>query len=167
MAMSQQHWELFTEWIDTGGNTTSRTFELVATDVGDDISTVRADASTIITRMLAATDAKLKSYRLTAVYVEDALTLPAAAEVENNLQISAKVAGLPNKSARFEIPAPKPTLFQQTTGPGWNQADFADAALAAIVNTFKADGIAYLSDGEHITDQDIRGKRVHHKSTKG
>lgn len=167
MAIAQQNWELYSEWIDTGGNVTSRTFQLVNTDTGDDISAVRTDASAVLAAFAAASDAKLKAYRLTAVYVEDALTLPTGAEVENNLQISAKIAGLPNKSAIIEIPAPKATLFQQTTGPGWNLADFADPLLAAVVNLFKADGNAYVSDGEHITDQNIRGKRVHHKSTRG
>lgn len=167
MSMSQRPWELYSEWIDQGGNTTSRTFQLTSTDTADDISAVRVDASAVLAAFAAASDAKLKSYRLAAVYVENALTLPTAAQVENNLQISAKIAGLPNKSARIEIMAPKETLFQQTTGPGNNLADFADPLLEAVVNLFKAGGNAYVSDGESITDQDIRGKRVHHKSTRG
>jgi len=167
MAIAQQPWELYSEWIDQGGNTTSRTFQLVSTDTADDISAVRTDASAVLAAFAAASDAKLKAYRLTAVYVEDSLTLPTAAQVENNLQISAKIAGHPNKSARIEIPAPKETLFQQTTGPGNNLADFADPLLAAVVNLFKTTGNAYVSDGESITDQDIRGKRVHHKSSRG
>lgn len=167
MAIAQQNWELFSEWIDQGGNVTSRTFQLVSTDTADDISAVRTDASAVLAAFAAASDAKLKGYRLSAVYVEDALTLPAAAQVENNLQISAKIAGMPNKSARIEIPAPKETLFLATTGENNNRADFADPLLAAVVNLFKTTGNAYVSDGEQITDQDIKGRRVHHKSARG
>ena len=93
--------------------------------------------------------------------------MPTVGEVENNLQISAKIAGKPNKTATIEIQAPKSTLWQAPSGEGWNKPDFTVTALANYVNEFKATGNAYVSDGENITDQDIKGRRVHHKSNKG
>lgn len=167
MAIAQQPWELQVNLIDTGGNTAQKTYQLTATDAGDDITDVRVAASDILAKLIAVTDAKVKSYRIVAVYVEDALTLPTAAEVENNMQISAKIAGIPNKSAVLEIPAPKSTLWQAPTGAGWNQPDFSVTALGNFINEFIVGGNAYVSDGESITVQDIKGKRVHHKSTKG
>jgi hypothetical protein len=167
MAIAQQAWELQVQLIDTGGNTALKTYQLQATDVADDITAVRAGASDILAKLIAVTDAKVKAYRIVAVYVEDALTLPTAAEVENNLQISAKIDGIPNKSAVIEIPAPKAALFQAPTGAGYNQPDFSVTALGNFVNEFKTGANAFVSDGEVITDQDIKGRRVHHKSTKG
>lgn len=167
MAVVQQAWRLVVSLVDTGGNKTSKTYELTATDTGDDISAVRTAASDIIAKLLAVTDAKMVNYQIAAVYVEDALTLPTGAEIEDNLQISAKIAGIPNKSAVFEIPAPKSTLWQAPTGPGWNQPDFSVTALGNYINEFIVGGNATISDGESISVQDIKGRRVHHKSTKG
>lgn len=167
MASVSTGWRVVMSFVDTGGNETTRTAQLVATDTAGDATAVFADVATIVAAYVAATDAALKGYFVAKNYVEDALTLPAAAEVENNLQITAKIDGIPNKSATIEIPAPKVTMFQQTTGVGYNQPDFADSLLAAIVNLYDDNGIAYVSDGERITAQGIKGKRVHHKSNKG
>lgn len=168
MAFIDAGWELQTTWIDTGGNTTSRTFQLTATDVANSIATVIADVQTIVAAYIAATDAVLVTQRVTKVSVEDTVVLPAGdVNVEENLQVSAKIFGTPNKSAVFEIMAPKNTLFQAPTGPGHNQADFADPALSPVVNLYKNGAQVLISDGEAITDQGIKGKRVHHKSTKG
>lgn len=168
MAFIDKGWFLDTEWIDTGGNKTRRTFQLTATTVAGSIATVIADVQTIVAAWIAASDAVLVSQRVTSLSVEDAVTLPAGdVNVEENAQISAKIFGTPNKSAVFEIPAPKNTLFLAPTGEGHNRVDFADAAVAAVVNIYKNGAQALISDGEAITDQDIKGRRVHHKSTKG
>lgn len=169
MSLAAVNAKLQIESIDTGGNTTTRDFELIAAEDAGDITDINTAVATIVAAFIAASDSVVKSTSIILKKVENALTLPASAEVENNAQINAKISGKPNKSAVFEIPAPKATLFQQTTGPGYNQVDFADTAVANYVNLFKVDptGVAYISDGESITAQDIRGKRVHHKSTKG
>jgi hypothetical protein len=168
MAVASQGWELVSQWIDTGGNTTQKTDRLTAVDTAGDATAVFADVSTILAARVAVTDAHLSSYRVAKIEVEDALTLPTGdVNVEEQLQISAKIDGVPNKSAVIEIPAPKSTLFAETTGPGHNQADFAVTALANFVNLFKAGAQILVSDGEAITDQNIKGRRTHHKSTKG
>lgn len=168
MAFVSQGWYLDTIWIDTGGNITSRRFELTATDTAGDIAPVIADVQTIIAAYIAATNAVLVKQTVSQVNVEDSVVLPAGdVNIENNLQVSAKIFGTPNKSAVFEIPAPKDTLFVAPTGPGHNLADFADPLLAAVVNLYKNGAQVRISDGEVITDQNIKGKRVHHKSTRG
>lgn len=168
MAFVSQGWFLDTTWIDTGGNTTQRRFALTATDTAGDIAAVIADVQTIVAAYIAASNAVLVKQVVGQVNVEDTVTLPAGdVNVEENLQVSAKIFGTPNKSAVFEIPAPKDTLFVAPTGPGHNLADFADPLLGAIVNLYKNGAQVTVSDGEVITDQNIRGKRVHHKSTRG
>jgi hypothetical protein len=168
MAFIDKGWFLDTEWIDTGGNKTRRTFQLTAATVAGSIATVIADVQIIVAAWIAATDAVLVSQRVTSLSVEDSVVLPAGdVNVEENAQISAKIFGTPNKSAVFEIPAPKNTIFRAPTGEGHNQVDFTKPIVAAVVNIYKDGEQALISDGESITDQDIRGKRVHHKSTKG
>lgn len=168
MAFISQGWFLDTNWIDTGGNLTSRRFQLTATDTAGDIAAVIAGVQVIIAAYIAASNAVLVKQVVSQVNVEDTVVLPAGdVNVENNLQVSAKIFGTPNKSAVFEIPAPKDTLFVAPTGPGHNLADFADLVLAAVVNLYKNGGQVLISDGESITDQNIKGKRVHHKSTRG
>jgi hypothetical protein len=168
MAFIDKGWFLDTSWVDTGGNTASRRFELVATDTAGDIAAVIADVQTIITAWIAATDCVLTKQFVGKLSVEDSVVLPAGdVNVEEQLQVSAKIFGTPNKSAVFEIMGPKNTLFQAPTGEGHNKADFADGALAAVVNLYKNGAQILISDGESITDQNIKGKRTHHKSSKG
>jgi len=168
MAFIGQNWMLNTVWIDTGGKTTSRRFELVATDDDGDLTAVIADVQTIVAAWIAASNAVLVSQTISKTSVEDSVTLPAGnVNIEENLQVSAKIFGTPNKSAVFEIPAPKDTLFEGATGEAHDIADFDDTVLAAAVAVFVNGEQAYISDGETITVQNIRGKRVHHKSTKG
>jgi hypothetical protein len=88
--------------------------------------------------------------------------------VEENAQLSMKIFGTPNKSAVFEIPAPKATLFAGTSGPLFNVVDPADSLVAAVMGLFvESTGVATISDGETVTLVNAKGKRVHHKSTKG
>lgn len=168
MAFVDQGWRLVLTFADSGGNTTTRTFFLTATDDAGDLSPVIDAVQVIVTAWTAATDAVIVSQQVTKVTVNDSVVLPAAGvQVENNAQISAKIDGIPNKSAVFEVPAPKIGMFQATTGPGSNVVQFSTAPTPALVNIFKAGGEAYISDGESITDQGIKGKRVHHKSVRG
>ena len=168
MAFVDQGWKLVLTFVDGGGNPTTRTFNLTATDDDGDLAAVIADVQTIVTAWTAASDAVLVSQQVSKLTVNDSVVYPAATvQVENNAQISAKIDGIPNKSAVFEVPAPKITMFTATTGAGSNIVQFASAPTPALVNIFKDGGQAFISDGESITDQGIKGKRVHHKNSKG
>jgi hypothetical protein len=168
MAFIDKGWHLSLTFVDAGANVTTRRIELVATDDAGDLTDVIADVQTIVAAYIAASDAVLVKQTLGKDSVEDSVTLPTTSvNVEENLQVSAKIFGTPNKSAVFEIPAPKIAMFAATSGPGRNQALFSNGLLGAVVNLYKDDAQAFISDGESITDQGIKGKRVHHKSTKG
>lgn len=168
MAIVKQYYKLVVALKDTGGNTSTRTYRLTASDVAGDITTVLADVTTILAALTAVTDAVIAKYEIGLLYLNDALTLPSGdINVENNAQISAKIDGFPNKSAVIEIPAPKNSLFQAPSGEGHNDMQFTTSPVPAFVNLFKTGAQILVSDGEAITDQDIKGKRVHHKSTKG
>jgi hypothetical protein len=168
MAFIGQGWVLSATFVDTGGNETTRTWKLVNDDDAGDLTQVIADVQTIMAAYIAATDAHVSKQTLSKTSVEDSFTLPTGdVNVEENAQISAKIFGTPNKSAVFEIPAPKATLFAATSGALWNIVDMADSLVAAVMALFTSTGVAYLSDGEQITTTNAKGKRVHHKSGKG
>jgi hypothetical protein len=168
MAFIDKGWHLDLTFEDAGANVTTRRFELVATDDAGDLTDVIAAVQVIVAAWVAASDAVLIKQTLGKDSVEDSVVLPTTSvNVEENLQVSAKIFGTPNKSAVFEIPAPKIAMFVATSGPGRNQALFSNALLANVVNIYDDTGEAYISDGEQITAQGIKGKRVHHKSTKG
>ena len=168
MASIGQAWKLSMSFIDSGGNVAIRTVTLTAVDDEGDLAPVIADVATVVAAYVAATDAVLTSQTLSKTSVEDSVTLPAGnVNVEDNAQISAKIYGTPNKSGVFEIPAPKNTAFQAPTGEGHNKVNFTTGPIPAVVNLYLDGGQLTLSDGESITEQNIKGKRVHHKSTKG
>lgn len=169
MAFIGQGWKLDLTFVDTGGNISTRRFDLVQDDVDGDLTGVIADVQTVVAAYIAASGAHVSKQTLSKTSVEDAFTLPAGnVNIEDNLQVSAKIFGTPNKSAVFEIPAPIDTLFVGATGPAHNQADFGDATLSAVVDLYvNGTGVLQISDGETITTTNIKGKRVHHKSTKG
>ena len=168
MAFIGQGWKLSATFVDTAGNETTRSFDLVNDDDAGDLTQVIADVQTIMAAWIAASDAHVSKQTLSKTSVEDSFTLPTGdVNIEENAQISAKIFGSPNKSAVFEIPAPKATVFVGTSGPLWNVVDMADSLITAIMALFTNTGVAYLSDGEQITTVNAKGKRVHHKSTKG
>lgn len=168
MAFIDKGWHLDITVIDSGANITTRRFDLVTNDDDGDLTAVIADVQTVMTAYVAAMDGVVTKQTLAKDSVEDSVILPTTnINVEENLQVSAKIFGTPNKTAVFEIPTPKIGMFQQTSGPGRNQPNFASGPLPAIVNLYVDGGQLHISDGETITAQAIKGKRVHHKSTKG
>ncbi len=168
MASIGQAWKLSMNFVDSGGNVAIRTVTLTATDDAGDLTDVIADVATVVAAYVAATDAVLTSQTLSKTSVEDSVVLPAGnVNVEDNAQISAKIFGTPNKSGVFEIPAPKNTAFIAPTGEDHNKVNFITGPIPAVVNLYLDGAQLTLSDGESITAQNIKGKRVHHKSTKG
>jgi len=168
MAFIDKGWFLTLTFVDAGGNTTTRRLDLTVNDTAGDLTAVIADVQTVVSAYIASTDAVLVKQTLSKDSVEDSVILPTTSvNVEENLQVAAKIFGNPQKSAVFEIPAPKIAMFQATSGPGRNQALFSNTLLANLVNLYLDDAKLFISDGESITNQNIKGKRVHHKSTKG
>lgn len=167
MAIADLGFELLVDFADNGGKPYARrTYALVDTDP----ATVGAVVTSMIAKIIAATDAHVAAYRLAHVYVEDALTLPASGvQNENQLILTAPIAGDPLDSAFFSIPAAKPTLFTAASGKGANIADMSDATLLAYAGMFDAavGNEAYISDGEQIDSLQGGGKRRHTKNSNG
>jgi len=171
MALTAIAWELTLGLVDRGGKVVNRTFSLTATDTAGDAAAVFTDVATIITNMVAVTELKIKSYRVTKVFAEDALTLPtsAEAEAEQQLHISALIIGDPTKSGTYDIPGPKQALFQSASGPGADLPNFSVTALDNFIEMFNSAGsdLAKLSDGESWDTNTAKGKKTHKHSTNG
>lgn len=171
MALTLQGWEASFGLVDRGGKVVNRTFFLTATDAAGDATAVFTDVATIRTNLLAVTELKIKTERVTAVYAEDALTLPtsAEAEAEQQLHISALIVGHPNKSGTYDIPGPKQALFQAASGPGADLPNFSVTALDNFIEMFNPGGsdLATLSDGEGWDTNTAKGKKTHKHSTNG
>lgn len=163
MALVSKGWRLVVELIDTGGNGTTRTYELTSATAAEAVT----DGAAVLAAIAGASDAVVKQYTLGEKFVEGVLTYPADAEVEENAQITAQIVGEPHKSAIINIPAPKDTCFMAATGPGHNVVDTADAAVAAYLALFAPAAECKISDGEFIALTTAKGKRVHFKSNKG
>lgn len=171
MALVPQGWELVVGLVDRGGKVVNRTFKLVAADTAGDATAVLADVNTIISRLQAVTELKVKSYRIADVVIEDALTLPtsAEAEAEQQLHLSGLIVGSPTESATYDIPGPKQALFQAASGPGADLPNFSVAALDNFVEIFNSagDNLALISDGESWDTNTLKGKKTHKHSTNG
>lgn len=170
MAFVDQGWKLAVTFVDSGANETTREYFLTVTDDAGDLTDVIAAVQAVMTVLVADSDAHISKQTLSKTSVEDAFTLPTGAvNIEENAQVSAKIFGSPNKSAVLEMPAPKIGMFVDTTGPNRNVVNFVAAGLADNwVSLYLDDtGVLSVSDGEAIVKTGIKGKRVHHKSTKG
>jgi len=171
MALVQQGWKLVTGLVDRGGKVVNRSFDLTAVDTAGDATAVFTDVATIISRLDAVTELKIKSYSVSAVYIEDALTLPtsAEAEAEQQLHLSALIVGSPTESATYDIPGPAQALFQAASGPGADLPNFSVTALDNFVEIFNSAGadLATISDGESWDTNTLKGKKTHKHSTNG
>jgi len=164
MALVASGFDLVVTLADSGGDRTTRTYDLRAGTAAQALT----DAAVIIGRLILVSDAVISGYSLNQRFVEDALVLPVTnAEIENQLLLTMRVANAANKSGVIRIPAPKIGLFVNPTGEGRNQADMSDLDLNNYMEIFADDALAWFSDGEAATKQDARGRRVHAKSNRG
>lgn len=172
MALVSQGWRLTVSLVDRGGNTTTRSYDFIATDTAGDISALTSQITAFLPDLAAVTLLKVKGYTLAKVFVEDALTLPtdAGAEVEAHALITAPIDGIPNKSATVDIPGPVPGIFEGTSGPPYNIVDMGDVDLINYLGNFEVSGtggLFYISDGENLTQVNARGRRTHSHSLRG
>lgn len=147
---------------DTGGNPTTMAFELTAATA----AAAETDALAIIAVLNPVTDAEIVSYRVWHKFIEDAFSLPAAAEVEKKASIVALISGESEKTCNIKIPAPNVGIFQGTEGEAFNLVDIADTALLSYLLVFQTAGEATISDGE-VMGAPLRGKRISVGSRKG
>ena len=163
MALVADGFDLVVQLVDTGGNSTTRTYNLNSADA----AAAATDSAAVMAALNAVTDATISGYSINTRFVENALAYPADAEIENNARITAKIVGRPNRSATIEIPAPNVGIFTGTEGPSFNVVDIADAALQTFLQLFDGAGEVSVSDGEQIIVSSAVGKRIHKKSIRG
>lgn len=149
--------------IDSGGNTAVREYALTAADA----AAAATASATIMAALDAVTDAEIKSYSIRETFIEDALVLPATAEVENLAEIVLQIDGNPLKKANISIPAPNAGIFVGAVGPNRNTVDPGDTALVTYATIWVTGQQATLSDGEVIELPVLSGKRVHRASRRG
>lgn len=151
-------------FIDTGSNVVTREYMM------NDSVTTFAEANTaalaIIATITPITDAALPQYRVFQVNYNDALTLPASAQVENQASLTVQLEAVGNKKGNINMPAPKTTIFVGSSGPQNNIVNMASTLVTTFLANFLSAGAFTTSDGEQIT-RGLDGKRVHKKSTRG
>lgn len=167
MALVAAGWELIVNWVDRAGNNARNIISLVATDDAGDADAVFGSVSGILAALNAGSDCVVSSYLVQKRFVENALTLPAAAEAEMKAHISAKIDGDPTDSAVFDLPGPSDAMFIDTTGPNANVVNVDEDPALSIIAIFQTGGSGFISDGEHWDVDTAKGKRIHKKSTRG
>lgn len=165
MALVSQWFYLEVELVDSGANSTKRTYRLTSATIAE----AATDAATVMTALAAVTDAAIKSYRIGQLFAEAALSLPLpGVQIENEAMLTVGIAGHPTKSATVTIPAPKGTVFTSLQGPGSNVVATTAVPVTDYVALFNATGPCTLSDGESADPlYGFKGKRVHRHSVRG
>lgn len=162
MALVASWWELVIAFKDTGNDTVTRTYRLNEPAYAD----AATDAAALLAATAALSDCVVSGYSLNQKFIENALTLPAAAQNENQAIFSGLIDGDPTDSATASIPGIKNSLMAAATGKANNIVNMAGA-----VNTwrdmFTAAGVATLSDGEAWEAASVSGKRRHVKNNNG
>ncbi len=160
MAIVEAGWFAEIDLIDGSANITTKTVELVATDMDE----AEAAASTYITSLLTVTGSFLAGYAVRHKWTENALSALPAVTVTNSNQcvLTASIQDQPLKRATVAIPAAKIGCFQAVTGTG---ANIANVAAGSIVSdhllTFDPTGAVYISDHEHLDPVlNAKGERV-------
>lgn len=169
MALVQLKWFLEVGIADNSGDISPRRYEMPEASAAD-FDAFLINVNTLITALDAMTDGAVANYRVGAVFVEDALTLPASGvENENQAFFSGKIVGDPTDSATQSIPAATPGIFTALSGPGANVVDMSDGAVLTWIGLFDQAGPGpwTVSDGEYWSNATVKGKRRHVKRSNG
>lgn len=165
MAFASAGWKMFVTIRDNGGNDTTKSYELTSADA----TAAATDSAAVLAALAGVTDGLLVDYGVYEKMVEASPSLPASGvQIEDLALLEFDITGNPTKKATHTIPAPKPGIFQTTSGAGANIVDTADTALVTYRDLFRAGGTGecYLSDGETANSL-IKGRRIHRKSRRG
>jgi hypothetical protein len=152
-------------FIDAGGNTATRDYMMDATITT--FTDAATEATTMLAKLVAVSDAVITNYRVYQVQVEQALSLPVNVQIENCASLTLLLSGVGNAKANANIPAPKNALFvSASTGPQNNIVNMSNSAVVAFTDSFLSSGKFTISDGQKIS-RSLSGKRVHKRSNKG
>lgn len=163
MALVAAFFELVVAFKDTGNDTVTRTYRLNEAAYAD----AAPDAAALVAAVQAMTDCVVSGYSLNHRFIENALTLPAAAQNENQALFSGLIVGDPTDSAIASIPGIKSSLMSGATGKANNIVNMVSPTVIAFVGLFDVGGTASLSDGENWENTTVSGKRRHTKNNNG
>jgi|GEM_PF-6180509 len=152
--------ELSVSLIDTGGKTTSKSYNLRATDYED----VQRDSDTIINKLDEVTDAIIVSYKISEVFYRRESQYPEG-YVRNTSRAQINCTASPsNKKISLEIPAPKAELYLGQHGASARIIDITNEKLIAYTDIFREDGLAFLQKTKYSLIRVNSGKYVSKKS---
>ena len=171
MAVVSEGFEITLTVADTGDNRSTLTYPCDPAVVVDYAEAVLAKTA-LIAAYEGVSDAEIVGATIKEVYYENAIVLPASAQVEMKASITLQIFGQ-NKKANIKIPAPKATLFNGASGAAFNQIDVTDPALIIYVGKYwTGTGLFYISDGEKVATASpangiVVGKRINAKNNNG
>jgi len=161
MALVQSKWRVSVNFAETSGKTVRRTYEAPVANFASfaAFQTFLTTASTgFLAVLITLTDAVIASYQAEAVYIEDALSLPAAAENQNQALLSFKIDGDPTESGTLSIPAADPDIFISPTGEGHDIVQITDVQVQLFLSFFTGGELA-VSDDEYVDLATAKGRR--------
>lgn len=165
MALTAGFFGMVVSFMDNGGNIATREYMMksgVATYTAAAIA-----AAALIPILEAMTQAEIVGYRVFQGFDESAIVFPGVGiQVENRASLTFLLAAEGNKKGNLSIPAPEPTIFVATSGPGANIVNTAETAVENFANQFLGAADFRMSDGEAI-QRILEGKRVHIRSSRG
>lgn len=121
--------------------------------VGNTLVAARANATSLRALEIALTDASLVSETFSTKSIENDPTEPTEpTEAKIDALISATLQD-PSKHGNIRIPIPLASVFVENAGTGANVVDVAAPDVLALLAAFQTTGgIAYISDGEFVSD---------------
>lgn len=162
MAFVVERYEAKFTLVDSKGKRTTRSFQMNSAS----ISVAETQAISIRDRLGIVSNCAIESYYVGKVFTNNAFALPASADIENQLTISAPILGNAKKRADISIPAPDISNFQSTSGEGRNKPNFAATYLDLFLTMFTTGQQCLIADGENIVKSDLKGKRIHKSTNK-
>lgn len=148
MALVADRWEATYTLRGSSKKTATLTYQLRAADY----ATASTASTALIPLINAMTAAVITRYTVRQVFVEDALTVPAAVDLTDVAILYGGIDGELDKSATVKIPGfdrtAQTAMLIATTGVNANKIDITDTDVAAYWDAFASTGYAYISDGE-------------------
>lgn len=158
MALVSDGFELSVTLVDKSATKSTLSYALTATLIADAVT----DAAVILAALNDMTDSVVSQYRISEVFIEDALALPATAQNAEKASITLQ-STVANKKVNVRVPAPPDAIMVSTSGPGNNQVNVSNAAVLAYADIFTAGGQATISDGDTVAATPgsvLSGRRV-------
>lgn len=120
-------------------------FKLRATDY----ATAVTQTATILAALGTVSGTVVKSYKIGATAVEDALVAPTGVDAQVVAEVSYAIVGKV-RGGTFSIPGPLEAVFVGPSGAPNAQVDLTNTDVIAYAQLFQDTGVAYISDGDDL-----------------